>query len=91
MPILPPSGVSTGQIIPYCVLCNLRCPIIIISPGVFIRLNCDIAPIPDNLLSCWIKPTLLRIVPILNDFLKAPSITLKLNIFLMLESFIMLL
>ena len=82
IPILPPSGVSAQQIIPNCVPCNLRWPIIIISPNVLIRRKWDIVPGHERRFIVCISPFLFKIVPILNALLKVSVITLKLNILL---------
>ena len=59
VPILPPSGVSTGSIIPHCDECNNRGPTILAlaSNGKLIFRRREIYELNDNLFKSCTNPT----------------------------------
>ena len=60
-PTLPPSGVSTGSIMPHCEPCNNLGPttLALESKGKLIFLSCDIKELKESLLRSCTKPSFL--------------------------------
>ena len=83
--MLPPSGVSTGSIIPHCDPCSKRGPttLALASRGKFIFLKCAIKELYDKRFNGWTNPTRLVCVSApqfpLNPFLNPSSTILSLK------------